>query len=72
MGNGKASRKNFSEPWVSSALPRRFGGVRGLGVSRLLALRSFSGGGSLGGRSQESGVRGQGSGVRSQGSGGRG
>ena len=33
-GNGEASRKNFSEPWVSSALPRRFGGVRGLGVSR--------------------------------------
>ena len=29
MGNGKASRKNFSEPWVSSAMPRRFAPSRG-------------------------------------------
>ena len=29
MGNGEASRKKFSEPWVSSALPRRFAPSRG-------------------------------------------
>ena len=29
MWNGKASRKNFSEPWISSALPGRFAPSRG-------------------------------------------